>query len=45
MIMKIFESFQRFDLIYKLIKEQRTGTANEFARRVEISRNILFLIT
>lgn len=40
--MKIFEIVERFELIYKLIKEERTGTANEFARKIGISRSQLF---
>ncbi len=40
--MKIFEIVERFDLIYKLIKEERTGTASEFAKKLNISRSQLF---
>lgn len=40
--MKIFETVERFDLIYKLISEERTGTANEFAHKVGLSRSQLF---
>jgi len=40
--MKIFEFIERFDLIYKLLKEKRTGSANEFAKKVGISRSQLF---
>jgi len=40
--MKIFEIIERFDLIYKLINEEQTGTANEFARKLGISRSQLF---
>ncbi len=42
MIMKIFEIIERLDLIYKLIKEQQTGTAKEFAQKVGLSRSQLF---
>lgn len=40
--MKIFEIIERLDLIYKLIKEQQTGTAKEFAQKVGLSRSQLF---
>jgi len=40
--MKIFEIVERFDLIYQLIKQEKTGTANEFAQKVGISRSQLF---
>jgi len=40
--MKIFEIIERFSLIYKLIKEERTGTAIEFAQKVGVSRSQLF---
>ena len=40
--MKIFEIVERFDLIYKLIKEEKTGTAKEFAQKVELSCSQLF---
>ena len=40
--MKIFEIVERFDLIYKLIKEERAGTASEFAKKLNISRSHLF---
>ena len=40
--MKIFEFIERFELIYKLIKEERTGSANKFAKEIGISRNQLY---
>ena len=40
--MKIFEIVERFDLICKLIKEEKTGTAKEFATKNGISRSMLF---
>jgi len=40
--MKIFETIERFKFIYKLIKEEQTGTANQFAQKVGISRSQLY---
>ena len=40
--MKVFEIVDRFDLICKLIKEEKTGTANEFAKKIGVSRSQLF---
>jgi ACT domain-containing protein len=40
--MKIFEIIERFDLIFKLIKAEKTGTANEFAQKIGLSRSQLF---
>lgn len=40
--MKIFEIIERFELMYKLLKEKRTGSANEFASKVGLSRSQLF---
>ena|SRR6056297_336452 len=40
--MKIFEIVERYSLINKLIKEERTGTAKEFAQKIGISRSQLF---
>lgn len=40
--MKIFEIVERYSLINKLIKEERTGTAKEFAQKIGVSRSQLF---
>ncbi|NOQ24277.1 MAG: HTH domain-containing protein [Bacteroidales bacterium] len=40
--MKAFKIVERFELIYKFIKEENTGTANEFADKIGVSRSQLF---
>jgi len=40
--MKIFEIVERYSLINKLIKEERTGTAKEFAKKIGVSRSQLY---
>ncbi len=40
--MKLFEYIERFELIHKLIQEEKTGTPGEFARQLNISRSRLY---
>jgi predicted DNA-binding transcriptional regulator YafY len=39
--MKIFEYIDRINLLHKLIKEKRTGTPEELAKRVSLSKSRL----
>ncbi len=40
--MKVFEIIERLERINKCLKEERTGTAKEFAAKIGISRSMLF---
>jgi predicted DNA-binding transcriptional regulator YafY len=40
--MKVFEYLDRISIIHKLITRQRTGTPEEFARQVGVSRTRLY---
>lgn len=40
--MKVFEIIERLEKINKCLKEEKTGTANEFAAKIGISRSMLF---
>lgn len=40
--MKAFEIIERLQLMHKLISEQRTGTPDEFAKRLGIKRSTLY---
>lgn len=40
--MKVFEIIERLEKINKCLKEERTGTAKEFAQKIGVSRSSLF---
>ncbi len=40
--MKVFEYLERISLMHKLISRQRTGTPEEFARQLGVSRTTLY---
>lgn len=40
--MKVFEIIERLEKINKCLKEERTGTAKEFAAKIGISRSQLY---
>ena len=40
--MKVFEYLDRISLMHKLVTGQRTGTPNEFARSLGVSRTSLY---
>ncbi len=42
--MKLFNQIQRINLMHKLIKQRRTGTPAELARRLNISTSNLYCI-
>lgn len=42
--MKIHKQIQRLNIIHKLIEREETGTPDEFARRVHISKRQLYNI-
>jgi len=42
--MNVFRRIERIQLLNKLIAEQRTGTPDELARRLGISRSKLYLL-
>ena len=42
--MKIFEYIDRINLLHKLIKERRTGTPENLAKRLLISPSRLYVI-
>jgi predicted DNA-binding transcriptional regulator YafY len=42
--MKIFEQLERIKHIHRLIELQTTGTPNEFAKKIHISRRQLYYI-
>ena len=37
-IMKVFEYLDRISMMHKLVSRQRTGTPEEFARKLGVSR-------
>ena len=40
--MKVFEIIERLEIIIKFLEEKNTGTSIEFAKRIGISRSMLF---
>lgn len=40
--MKVFKIIERLDKIIELLKEEKTGSAIEFANKIGISRSMLF---
>jgi len=42
--MKLFEQIDRLNFIHKLIEEERTGTPDHFAKRLNVSKRQLFNI-
>lgn len=40
--MKVFEYLDRISMMHKLVSRQRTGTPNEFASRLGVSRTSLY---
>jgi biotin operon repressor len=41
-IMKVFEYLDRISMMHKLVSRQRTGTPEEFARQLGVSRTSLY---
>ena len=40
--MKVFEYLDRISMMHKLVTRQKTGTPEEFARQMNISRTTLY---
>ena len=40
--MKVFEYLERISMMHKLVTRQKTGTPEEFAKRMNISRTTLY---
>ena len=40
--MKVFEYLDRISMVHKLVSRQRTGTPEEFARQLGVSRSSLY---
>ena len=40
--MKLFEFFDKMKLFNRLVEQERTGTPDEFAKRLDISRSALY---